>query len=178
MASGKNHEGTCCIPGCRRSRAPSKSRCSLHMENQRTKDRTSYRDRVLRGQCVFCQSSAAVGAFCFTHWFKNVGVPHGLGSKKGAAILQQLWEEQVGCCAVTGEKLIPGLNASLDHIIPKSRGGSSDKSNLRWVLLRVNQLKWDMTHEEFVEMCRLVVRAQAKQDVGTSISQELYKRSN
>lgn len=119
-----------------------------------------------------------MGIFCFTHWLKNVGTSHGLGNKKGTATLLALWEEQSGLCAVTGEKLVPGLNASLDHIIPKSRGGSSDKKNLRWVLLRINQLKWDMTHEEFVDMCRLVVRVQDKQDVGKSTSQELQKRSN
>jgi 5-methylcytosine-specific restriction endonuclease McrA len=104
--------------------------------------------------------SASVGIFCFDHWLKNVGVSHGLGNKKGIALLKSLWEEQKGICAVTGEKLAPGSTASLDHIIPKSRGGASEKGNLRWVTLRVNQIKWDMTHEEFVEMCRTIVREQ------------------
>lgn len=111
-----------------------------------------------------------------THWFKNVGVPHGLGSKRGIEILRSLWDEQRGRCAVTGEVLVPGSTASIDHIIPKSRGGSSDGSNLRWVLLRVNQIKWDMTHDEFVDVCRAVVRAQDRRDHTAPAA--LLQRSN
>ncbi|MHB8815783.1 MAG: HNH endonuclease, partial [Steroidobacteraceae bacterium] len=95
-----------------------------------------------------------------THWFKNVGAPHGLGNKVGVEVLRALWDEQRGRCAVTGDVLIPGVTASIDHIIPKSRGGSSNKGNLRWVLFRINQIKWDMTHDEFVATCRKVVRIQ------------------
>lgn len=129
-------------------------------EKKRAHNRRYYSERVARGQCPKCILPAEVGIFCFTHWLKNVGVSHGLGNKKGTELLRQLWEEQRGRCAVTGEVLIPGATASLDHIIPKSRGGESIRGNLRWVLLKVNQLKWDMTHDELVEMCRKVIQAE------------------
>lgn len=99
-----------------------------------------------------------------THWFKNVGVPHGIGNKKGIELLRSLWLEQGGLCAVTGERLVPGSTASIDHIIPKSKGGTSERGNLRWVLLRINQAKWDMTHDEFVAVCRQVVREQDRRE--------------
>lgn len=153
-----------CIRQCGRSALPDRRRCAVCLEKQRAENRRFYKDRVQKGQCPHCTSAASVGIFCLTHWFKNVGVPHGLGSKKGIELLQALWEEQKGCCAVTGEKLVPGVTASIDHIIPKSRGGTSERHNLRWVLLSINRCKWDMTHDEFLETCRKVVRAQTKHD--------------
>jgi 5-methylcytosine-specific restriction endonuclease McrA len=121
---------------------------------------------------------AEVGIFCLDHWFKNVWVPHGLGSKKGIVLLKEIWDEQKGRCAVTGEVLIPGSTASLDHIIPKSRGGSSSKENLRWVLLRINQIKWDMTHDEFVATCRMVVREQDRREAVKPVVNDVHTRSN
>jgi hypothetical protein len=148
------------------------------LEKKREGNQRLYNERAQRGQCVYCQERAAVGMFCFTHWFKNVGVPHGLGNKKGIVLLKQLWDEQNGRCAVTGTELLPGFNASLDHIVPKSRGGTSEKSNLRWVLLRINQIKWDMTHDEFVEVCRAVVLAQDQVKTNEAVSCAQRTRSN
>lgn len=112
-----------------------------------------------------------------THWFKNVGVPHGLGNKTGIALLAALWEEQAGRCAVTGDTLVPGYNASLDHIIPKSKGGTNERGNLRWVLLSINRMKWDMSHEDFLLMCRRVVREQDQQET-VKATENLNMRSN
>lgn len=152
---------------CTREATHGRKRCGDCLQKKRTHERACYNERVSRGQCPCCVQRADVGIFCFTHWLRNIGLPHGLGNKKGIALLQQLWREQQGRCAVTGDLLQPGLTASLDHIVPKSRGGSSTKGNLRWVLLRVNQCKWDMTHEEFVDMCRRVVREQDRREVPT-----------
>ena len=32
---------------------------------------------------------------------------------------------------------------TIDHIVPRSKGGTNDKSNLRWVCFSCNQLKKD-----------------------------------
>jgi len=163
---------TLCVKGCGKPTATSGRRCFVCLEKQRRDNRRYYAKRVARGQCPSCRKSAEVGIFCFKHWLKNVGVPHGLGNGKGIALLQRLWEEQKGQCAITGETLIPGATASIDHIIPKSRGGASVNGNLQWVLLQVNRIKWDMTNEEFVETCRKVVRAADRR------SNEQMARSN
>jgi hypothetical protein len=130
----------------------------------------SYRTRVLSGQCVFCKEAATAGAFCLHHWFKNIGSSHHLTkSNGGIALLKLLWEEQNGRCSVTGEQLVPGVNASLDHITPVSKGGRTEKSNLRWVTLQVNHIKWDLTDDEFLGLCRLIVnRAEIRATVETS----------
>ena len=59
-------------------------------------------------------------------------------------------------CAYTGEKLVPGVNASIDHLVPRSRGGNDAPDNLHWVSFRVNVMKGDMTHEEFLALCKLI----------------------
>ncbi len=41
------------------------------------------------------------------------------------------------------------LKPSIDHIIPKSRGGSNDKENLQFLTLFENLAKRDMTQEEW-----------------------------
>jgi hypothetical protein len=60
-------------------------------------------------------------------------------------------------CALTGWPLEYGKTASIDHIIPKSRGGDSTLRNLRWVDKRVNFAKRDLSDEEFIVLCRAVV---------------------
>jgi hypothetical protein len=140
--------------------------------------RDTYRDRVLAGQCVFCKEAATAGAFCQKHWFKNIGTPYKLGNRAGIEFLRRIWDEQSGLCAVTGEKLIPGHNASLDHIVPVSKGGTSTRENLRWVLLEINRAKSNMTHEEFVAMCFKVVRVQGRVPTQHNAGQTSEDRSN
>lgn len=163
---------------CRQCGSPNESggqRCNICLEI----NREEYHSRVRNGQCVYCRDRATAGAFCFRHWLKNIGSPYSLRLKNGGlAMLQQLWEEQRGLCAVTGKLLIPGNNASLDHIIPVSKGGLSTKDNLRWVLYEVNFAKADLTHEQFVEMCRDVVRFHER-TAGRSTQTEAHdQRSN
>lgn len=47
-------------------------------------------------------------------------------------------EKQNYVCPLTGEILILGINASLDHITPSSKGGNDNLDNLRWVTKRAN----------------------------------------
>ncbi len=58
---------------------------------------------------------------------------------------------------MTGVELIRGVNASLDHKFPTSRGGSSSVENLQWVTKTVNLAKRDMTVEEFLVLCRALL---------------------
>jgi 5-methylcytosine-specific restriction endonuclease McrA len=60
-------------------------------------------------------------------------------------------------CALTGWPLEYGNTASIDHIVPKSRGGDNTLRNLRWVDKRVNYAKRDLTDHEFIALCRAVV---------------------
>lgn len=71
--------------------------------------------------------------------------------------LLSLWNAQRGRCALTGDILVPGNGASLDHIVPRSRGGGNDISNLRWVTSDANTAKGALSDEAFLAMCRRIV---------------------
>ncbi len=69
--------------------------------------------------------------------------------------LKQLWESQMGLCALTGRSL--GSNPQLDHIVPKTRGGDDSCVNLRWLCAEANQAKRNLLDDEFIQLCREVV---------------------
>lgn len=75
--------------------------------------------------------------------------------KVGRKELICLVESQGYCCALTGWGLKPET-ASLDHILPVSRGGDHSIENLQVLDYRVNKAKGTMTTAEFVEMCKAV----------------------
>ena len=108
------------------------------------------------GQCTGCGDPAITNgrrsSYCLVCWLRDMA---GHATKTTLLWKQvgQLLEAQQYRCAYTGEKLIPGVNASIDHIIPRSRGGSDELSNLQWVTLQINKIKRDLTHDEFIAMC-------------------------
>lgn len=70
-----------------------------------------------------------------------------------AKMIMDLIEKQNFRCALSNRILTPET-ASLDHIVPISRGGDHDLSNL-WVIEHlINSAKGTMTVDEFVAMCR------------------------
>lgn len=66
--------------------------------------------------------------------------------------LRLLFEKRCGICPYLHQTITVGTDASIDHIIPKSRGGSNDITNLQWVHRDVNTMKWDKTHDEFIQL--------------------------
>ena len=79
------------------------------------------------------------------------------GEKVTQGRLRQLLKSQRFRCALTGERLEPG-NCSLDHILPRSRGGGHLMSNVQIVLKRANALKGTTTMEELLLTCRQILR--------------------
>jgi len=126
----------------------------------------NYERRKASGICVACTELAVTKLHCLAHWFDNIGRPYGLTKKNGGAeTLEVLWREQDGKCALTGEVLIPGVNATIDHKLPQSRGGTHARSNLQWVTRSVNNSKYDLTNEEFLELCRKVLHCCGESNV-------------
>ncbi len=92
---------------------------------------------------------------CPRCFFRRLARRH-TGSPGLWAALRALWVKQGGRCAYTNEPLTLGTDATLDHRQPKSRGGRNKPDNLQWVSARVNEVKRDLTHSEFVTLCRKV----------------------
>ena len=49
-------------------------------------------------------------------------------------------------------KIIPDLDFSIDHKLPKNRGGSNELINLHLVCIKCNKVKGDLTDEEFKQL--------------------------
>ncbi len=71
--------------------------------------------------------------------------------------LWRLAKNQKMICPLTGRKLT-AKNISVDHIIPKSKGGSLELDNLRLVIKEANFGKFCMTDSEFISLCKDVVK--------------------
>lgn len=93
---------------------------------------------------------------CEKCWYKTVAY-NTLEDRLRWEEIKSLMELQQYICAITGDILIPGVNASLDHKIPKSRGGTHELSNLEWILTEANYFKYTRTKKELLELCRKIL---------------------
>lgn len=116
------------------------------------------KSRAASGLCVKCGKPAEVGGkwtLCLVCWFKLKSVKY-TGTVRNWQALRDKFVEQDGRCVYTGKVLTPGVDAAVDHRHPQARGGNGDLENLQWVCRRVNLMKNDCTHEEFIRFCRQV----------------------
>ncbi len=70
--------------------------------------------------------------------------------------------EKVGdnpICALTGKPidLMNSRSYQLDHIVPRSKGGSNSLDNCQLLSREANQAKHDLSLNEFIQLCRDVV---------------------
>ncbi len=77
-------------------------------------------------------------------------------------ILNEIYEEQNGRCILSGIKITKGINASPDHIISKNDGGLNTKENIRLTDWMVNRALGKETDEQFIQMCKDVIKHQEK----------------
>lgn len=82
------------------------------------------------------------------------------GEVAGIDDLLAILERQGFKCPYTGEALEPAT-AQIDHQVPVSRGGGGDAGNLQWLTKLANAAKADMSHDEFLAFCRVVVERHA-----------------
>lgn len=71
------------------------------------------------------------------------------GTEKRWQHLAALLQKQNFTCPYTGIKLFIGVNASIDHKIPKALDGGNDLGNLEWVHIWINKMKYVALPEEF-----------------------------
>lgn len=70
--------------------------------------------------------------------------------------LWKIAKKQKLLCALTGKKLTKE-NMSVDHILPMSKGGSNEPSNIRLVDWDVNLARRALTDEQFFALCKSVI---------------------
>lgn len=144
---------------CTNPRYKKHTKCHVCLEKYRVQCQKRREARVAAGQCVTCGADNASSNYCSLCFVKNVSKFH-FGTRNRYPELIKLLEDQNGVCPYTGRSLEIGVNATLDHKTPKSRGGSDELKNLQWVFCsefqNVNTLKWNMTDEEFKGLVKLV----------------------
>jgi 5-methylcytosine-specific restriction endonuclease McrA len=115
--------------------------------------------RQQEDRCMTCGKSDLVTygkqKTCYVCYFKQTAHKN-LGTRKRWKELRDLWERQKGICPYTGTALQIGVDASIDHILPKSRYPELryEISNLEWVSTRINVMKRDMTKDEFTALIK------------------------
>jgi hypothetical protein len=150
-------EGRC--RDCGSSDTNGKARCPEHLTRGRQSANKLNQKRRGQGLC-YCGNPPVVGLSCEVCWFRNIAKLR-TGSAKRASTIKAILEKQKYRCAYTGEGLLIGVNASLDHKTPTSRGGrKDDPSNLQWVSERINRMKTDFTHDEFISTCGQIYQSQ------------------
>lgn len=94
---------------------------------------------------------------CETCYFKHAAHTN-LGDRKLWAVLRDVLAAQNYLCPYTGDRLVIGLNASVDHKLPWSRFAElrHDPQNIEWVSECVNAFKLDRTPDEFLDLVRRI----------------------
>ena len=121
-----------------------------------------YAEKKQAGVCSSCSRPVLVegGTQCEYHWYSTVAFRHfGDGGKAMTTTLMTLMARQAHRCPYTGVALLPGVNASLDHIMPTSRFPElgRDVTNVQWTSKIANQAKSALTGDEFVQLCEIVI---------------------
>jgi len=125
-------------------------------EYNRKRRQTRKRDKVCRscGNPTIPNSSH----FCEFHYVASK-LRYAVGTKCNdyTQIMLDRLKQQDYKCPYTGEQIILGINAHLDHIKPKSRFPelATDLNNIEWVSAVINHAKADMTKEEFLSQYRI-----------------------
>lgn len=76
-----------------------------------------------------------------------------MASSNNWQTVERMYEEQHGHCYLCDEELKPGETATMDHVVPTSRGGKRTINNVRWACRRCNNMKTDMLIEELYAIC-------------------------
>ncbi len=144
---GECYEVTCREPAVRGGR------CDTHAKKKAIEKMERAADKRRRGECRHCIDAVAApgGIYCTKHFFAVKTQT----CETTVEDLVVLWEVQGGRCRYTGVVLLHDDSTELDHVIPRSKGGTGDVSNLAWASRDFNQMKRDFTIEELEHQCRL-----------------------
>jgi 5-methylcytosine-specific restriction endonuclease McrA len=126
-------------------------------------ERQLYRHRIVSGDAF--GNGRRVNLLRYVAWLVRVrrdqcnGRRHLTPRPKGRispSEILRIVERQDYRCALTGRLLTP-ITASLDRIVPVSRGGQHDVANAQVLHKEINKAKGTLAIEEFIQLCREVV---------------------
>jgi 5-methylcytosine-specific restriction endonuclease McrA len=113
--------------------------------------------RISEGKCLHCNNLVFGNKrLCLTHFLKSTSSGR-LGKYQYWEDLLIKYNEQNGLCFLTNDVLTPD-NMELDHIVPISKGGTNDLSNVRWVTKDANRLKQDKSDADLIILCEKILK--------------------
>ena len=148
---------------CNNKPSAGRARCENCLALRRNNLTERKRIAVERGACAYCLQEVSLPhhRFCEKCYCRDVSW-HRLGTSKRASEILRLFNSQEGKCAISGVTMTLGMDCELDHIIPKSRGGSDDTENLQWVLMVCNRMKDNLTEDELFGMTERIYHTLSK----------------
>ena len=124
------------------------SRCKLCTRKYNAQVR---KQKVTNDLCKTCTKPRLHNCdSCLFHWAYAIVANQATAKNKNLSYLERLHRtkrllgklsNQNFKCFYTGVPLVPGLNASLDHIEPHSKSGNNEFSNLVWADRTFNMIK-------------------------------------
>ena len=140
---------TCC------GKFPLKSKKLCQFCLEKFKNNRKLRDEIRKNDklCFVCGKNEPIDnhKICETCCIKRAA-SHNLKDTSKWTELFDLLKKQNYLCPFTGRKLIIGINAELDHIIPRAKGGEDKIENMQWVCAEINKMKLDHFTEDFLSL--------------------------
>ena len=132
-------------------------RCNACNKRRAENRKKNYQEWKENGLCNQCGKETIKGKNqCEKHYLMQVSLDR-LGSTKYWKELKELIENQNFKCALTGDAISFEDNIELDHILPTSRKGTNELSNVCWVTKEANRLKQNLTNEELKILCNKII---------------------
>lgn len=122
----------------------------------RRKEHAEYENqKILDGCCTRCGKKKAPNGSkrCGMCVIKNTSFRY-TGTMNNWKLLATIFLRQNKTCPYSGRLLTLGVNASLDHIVPRSMGGDNSVANLEWLDKDINTMKSSMNKEEFIALIK------------------------
>lgn len=134
------------------------SKCQDCCDKQLTRDQQRAYDRRALGLCTRCgKNPAGINCYtCVTCYLKYASTRL-FGRASHWHLLLNLFQKQHGKCPYFGCQLTLGEDTELDHIVAVTKGGTNDISNLQWVHVIANRMKFNQSEEEFVKNAMRIV---------------------
>lgn len=111
-------------------------------------------DPRLRAHCKTCHNRTRT-PWKRSRWGEIAVALRRLGATASTVALRRTLGAPVQCYLCGGP--LAWESASVDHVVPHSKGGSHDPANLRWAHRRCNRLKSDATVDELRALCRKIL---------------------
>lgn len=108
--------------------------------------------KINEGNCKKCSNQRMqASSLCFKHYVINLLQLNKIKAfdSLADALIDKLYKQRFECY-YTGVLLIPGVNASLDHIVPLSKEGQNTEGNFVWCDSSINRMKQNIEQKEFI----------------------------